>query len=459
MVRDSACWRLSIQILLTILKRMLSSLPNWRQIYTRHFPDSGTALTASADTSGHIRVVSRYEDTDGNRHVLMTTGPIEIYFRTSSAQIDPAYRNNSAALARIHSLLGGLIANPDRSLATIRIFGASSPEGGQAFNSSLAGRRASSLQQYIFGLHPALDPKLFEISSLGEDYTGLAGLLQHSTSHWMPRAFGILGDTASGSRKAALRALDGGRAWNHMLRTYYPDLRRSGVEFLFESTLLPQLDGFEGTIQRPSEHQLLARKQRVDCEAKKTFIAVKTNLLFDAATMLNYAIEFPLGDRLSIVWEHYLPWWVMRNNRICVQYLTLGGEFRWWFAPRPRVASQRFKQRDRLVGHYFGLYGFWGKTDLQWDMHGRYQCFPVVSTGLTYGFAFPISRHLNLELSASLGYARIPYQHYTPSEDWQTLWRDRNNVGITHYFGQTKVQVSLVWPILINDRVREGARR
>lgn len=202
---------------------------------------------------------------------------------------------------------------------------------------------------------------------------------------------------------------------------------------------------------------------REETRTKKTIVAVKSNLLFDAASMLNYAIEVPIGNRFSLVWEHYFPWWVFPSNRICVQYLTLGGEARWWFAPMPRPATEKRALRDRLVGHYFGLYGFWGKTDLQWDKFGCYQCDNVISAGLTYGFVFPVSRHLNMELSLSVGYARIPYQHYLPSEDWQTLWRDYDDNGLLHYIGPTKLQVSLVWPIQITTRqnhsAREGAAR
>jgi hypothetical protein len=102
-----------------------------------------------------------------------------------------------------------------------------------------------------------------------------------------------------------------------------------------------------------------------------------------------------------------------------------------------------------------GVYGLWGKTDLQWERKlGMYQCYPVLSAGLTYGYSFPLTKHWNMELSVSAGYARIPYQHYTPSEDWQILWRDRTKQGVFHYFGPTQVKVSLVRPIVIKYRVK-----
>ena len=78
----------------------------------------------------------------------------------------------------------------------------------------------------------------------------------------------------------------------------------------------------------------------------------------------------------------------------------------------------------------------------------------VLSAGLTYGYSFPLTRHWNMELSVSAGYARIPYQHYIPSEDWQILWRDRDRQGILHYFGPTQLKVSLVRPLQIRYRVK-----
>lgn len=102
-----------------------------------------------------------------------------------------------------------------------------------------------------------------------------------------------------------------------------------------------------------------------------------------------------------------------------------------------------------MTGHFLGLYGWGGKSDIQAGRDfGCYQ-FEFISAGLTYGFAFPISKHLNLELSLSAGYANIPYRHYIPTDDWQILIRDRNNAGTLHYFGLTKAEVSLVIPIRV----------
>ena len=80
-----------------------------------------------------------------------------------------------------------------------------------------------------------------------------------------------------------------------------------------------------------------------------------------------------------------------------------------------------------------------------------------LSFGLTYGYSLPVSRYLNIEFSISAGYARIPYQYYIPTPDWQILIRDRDRAGVAHYFGPTKAEISLVIPIRANFKVRDTA--
>ena len=69
----------------------------------------------------------------------------------------------------------------------------------------------------------------------------------------------------------------------------------------------------------------------------------------------------------------------------------------------------------------------------------------------------PIGKRLNLEFSLSAGYASIAFRGYDPSEDYEILWRDPQEVGRVHYVGLTKAQVSLVIPITVS--YRKGGQR
>ncbi len=392
---------------------------------------------------------------------------VVIWFAFDDATVHPDYSDNRRSLEQLDSLINSRAYS---RLDTLRIVGKSSMDGNYDYNNLLSLRRARSVKTYIVKHHPDFQGTIAMVSE-GEVWNEFREAVANDASLsdvTRTRMLEIIDSDATPDRKEArLKSLP---SWRSYTRALFPTYRSTVVTPHYWMLDMPRIDDdqmLESLAWIPSAQAIQLRPDnltvpaltRTHTQSRKTILALKTNLAYDALTMLNYEIEFPIGDHFSAVWEHYFPWWVMRNNRTCIQYLTLGGEFRWWFASRPRPATDTRMQRDRLVGHYLGLYGLFCKTDLQWDMLGRYQCYPVVSAGLTYGYAFPISRHLNLELSASIGYARIPYQHYIPSEDWQTLWRDHDDVGITHYFGPTKLQVTLVRPILGSKRVREGAAR
>lgn len=167
-------------------------------------------------------------------------------------------------------------------------------------------------------------------------------------------------------------------------------------------------------------------------------------MLFDAATAVNYALELPVGEDFSVQFQEYTPWWVTKSNRHCLQFLSLGAELRWWF-----------KSDETLQGHFVGANVWSGNGDLQWNKNICYQ-FEFWSAGLTYGYSMPVSKWANLEFSISAGYARIPYQHYIPTDDWEILIKDKNKAGTLHYFGPTKAEVSLVIPI--RRTIRRTAR-
>ncbi|MBO7305749.1 MAG: DUF3575 domain-containing protein, partial [Bacteroidales bacterium] len=157
----------------------------------------------------------------------------------------------------------------------------------------------------------------------------------------------------------------------------------------------------------------------------------------------------------SILYEQHFPWWLTESNKFCIQHLSFGGEFRWWFLPKTKEATAKLAKRDALVGHFLGLHGWGGKGDIQIGRNfGCYQ-YEFWSAGLTYGYAMPLSKHLNVEFAISVGYANIPYRHYIPTEDWEILIKDPKKVGTLHYFGPTKVQVNLVVPI----RMKRGGAR
>ena len=187
----------------------------------------------------------------------------------------------------------------------------------------------------------------------------------------------------------------------------------------------------------------------------RPLFAIKSNALFDLALTPNIEVEVPLGrdKRWSLMAEVWCPWYRFGHNssgesnpyrrsdqrptRHAYQLLNIGVEARYWFAPRRNCA------RPTLCGGFLGIYGSGGKYDMEFDSEGYQGEF--TSIGISGGYSWPISRHWNLELSAAVGYVGGPRVHYGGEfDDTRLIYRDNKT---WHYFGPTKLKVSLVWVI------------
>ena len=182
---------------------------------------------------------------------------------------------------------------------------------------------------------------------------------------------------------------------------------------------------------------------------RRPLLALKTNLLFDAALMPNVEIEVPVGKRWSVNGEYAFPWWQFDRGKYCMQVLMGGLEGRYWLGSR-----KSREDREVLTGHFFGFYAGGGKYDLQWGEKG-YQGEFFIAAGVSYGWATRIARHLHLEFNIGIGLLRTDYRHYHARDNYQTLLWQEN--GKYTWFGPTKAKISLVW--LLNRRVKKGGSR
>lgn len=414
---------------------------------------------------------------------------VRVWFRQGHSALDPSYRDNAARLDAFAGRLEALLADSTRELRRLRVVSGASPEGSAAQNARLSEGRARSIRSYLCKYLPAGDSLPLEVVSRGVDWQGLAALVAasdmpsraevldilHNTPEWIVRN-GVVVD----GRKRQLGMLHGGRPWRYMEEHFFPELRGCGVELLCVSVpapcpepaapaeilfpepeeepapaVTPPAEPAQPAVPEPEPEPVATIAPTPEYD-RRTFLALKSNLLYDAVTVLNFSVEVPFNERFSLLYEQHTPWWLSDNNRFCVEFLSFGGEFRWWFSPRPRPAEGRRVKRDALMGHFVGVYGMGGKFDLQLNRTFCYQG-EFFSAGLTYGYALPIGRRLNMEFSVSLGYARIPHRHYIPTDDWQELVRDPHKSGTWNYFGPTRVGVSLVVPLLM--RCKKGGGR
>lgn len=411
--------------------------------------------------SAFSRVRARGAGEDA-RHSGMIVEEFAIYYRVNKIDIDTTYLDNPSQIRHILKY----ISNSPR-IDSIVIYAWASPEGSYKFNKYLSVERAKAAKRFLLQQSPdssRFNSDKIKISPLAENWPGLIELVEQKYDRPdRKRVLSILHDESIGdqTRKARLKQLDKGRTWRYLVDNYMPELRTATWISVWEKIIdpvapitdpnLPMVIPQDSTFTRILPEKPVLRKQR-------TVVGLKTNLLYDAVTALNYSIEVPFNKHLSLQFEQHTPWWLARSNKYCLQFLSLGGEFRWWFAPRTSEDTGDRKLRDALVGHFLGLNVWGGKSDIQWGRDfGCYQ-FEFMSAGLTYGYSMPISKHLNLEFSITAGYARVPYQHYIPTDDWQILIKDKNNAGTLHYFGPTKAEVSLTIPIRATFKTKGGAR-
>ncbi len=178
-------------------------------------------------------------------------------------------------------------------------------------------------------------------------------------------------------------------------------------------------------------------------------LAIKSNLLYDAMSIINLEAEIPIYDRWSVLGEIIFPWWTMNNrevdsrrNRFQLFNGTLEG--RYWWGDREELPL--------LTGWFTGLYVGGGLYDFEYRGKG-YQGEFFVAAGVSGGYSHLIghSDRLRIEYSLGVGYLSSNYDYYEAcfccSDSWHAV---RERSGRYSWFGPTRAKVSLSW--MINRR-------
>ena len=408
------------------------------------------ALRGSAQTSPDSSVVMRFR----------------IFYPVGAVELHEDYMDNAKNLYRIRKYL-----EKSPQIDSVTIYSSASPEGSYQLNKRLAAERGKTAKQYLLDHLPAdrhLSDSIFIIDPTAENWQGLRDMVYYQyTQSDRDEILAILdrNDITDERRKVLLKRLNGGRTWRYILKNIMPTLRYATWVTVWQRIREERIVDKELISLKVERPELLLPKFEpiplpppVIEEDTKIILAVKTNLLYDAVSWLNFSVEVPLGDRFSLLYYHQFPWWRWgkAQNEYCMHFLSIGTEGRWWFKTMPREATDSRIKRDRLVGHFIGISGESGKYDFERQRDVCYQG-EHWSAGLTYGYAMPVGKRLNLEFSLSVGYASIAYRGYTPSEDYEILWRDPDKVGRWQYIGPTKAQISLVLPFII--KVKKGGAR
>lgn len=383
------------------------------------------------------------------QHNREASDEFRITFPVNKYVLDREYRYNAKAFAHLDSLLA---VRGEVFVDSVIVVSKSSPEGPYKGNDALSRNRSRAIYDYVVSAYPNLADKVV-VSSEVESWAEFAQMVSEDptlSSATRADALAIIrGGQAPDVRKAQLRRM---KEYNYFLNYYFPALRFSAIVVVFDRVAeavasLPTLDDvtfeefpwIDTRIELPEEHLVIPTLRPL--RTKRTILALKTNLLYDAVTALNFEVEVPIGDRYSVMVEDVFPWWET-GNKWCFQMWEIGIEGRFWF--------RRWDPRgtEKLRGLFVGPYVMSSKYDFQLDRKLNYQG-EYWSAGVSAGYSIPLGRKKwgNMEFSLSAGVMQTDYRHYLPTDSYDKLIRDRYRVGKATYFGPTKAKVSLVIPI------------
>lgn len=434
---------------------------------------------------------------------------VKVYFLVGSQLFDPSLGNNRAAMDSFIEKVKQSKAQDNINYLTVS--GYASPEGASDANQRLSGLRCDEIANYI-SLHADIDIDRIKTFADGVAWGELRNLVaQHPEMPSQEKVLYILDNTPLwiynrkktkiiDGKKKQLMELSGGRVWNWMMENLFPQLRNAVAVVLYLKhppayTVSPHPDTFIAdeilTIEtnyaeelpQPTEpnapqalndpYDLKDLKDLKDFKApndsedlnlrankhkapKPFYMAVKTNMLYDAALIPNLGAEFYLGRNISIYGEWMYAWW--DNNKRHLYWRVYGGDLglRWWFGKK--VNSKP------LTGHHLGIYGGILTFDFETGDTGYMGGKPggtlwdrwLVNTGIEYGYSIPIAKHLNIDFSIGLGYLGGNYIKYYPFDNDYYFDKEYS----MRFFGPTKAEISLVWLIgKGNSNSRKGGDR
>lgn len=150
-------------------------------------------------------------------------------------------------------------------------------------------------------------------------------------------------------------------------------------------------------------------------------VAVKTNALCWGVLAPNLGVEFGAGRRVTVeLFGAYRPWTVWKNP-----------DARFWLA-QPEV---RYWLCESFEGHFFGLH----LHGAQYYAHAGASIYDgyLAGAGLSYGYAWILSPHWNLEAQVGVGYARLWYKE-RPNLPCEKCFTDRTG----NYVGPTRLSLT-----------------
>ncbi len=420
-----------------VKEKQLAALPQYKTLYANYFKQLRYAVielrienSAKSDDSHANSEISENEEKASEKTVrTVKTDSLTVYYAKSEDFIRPSYMGNDATMKDIIRILKA------GNVKSMVIEGSTSPDGPAKVNERMAEDRAENLKNYILGMFPEMDGKITVISRVNseDDATNEEDLASMRYARIVSMEVEEEEAPAQKAQDAQENTevpgvSDQSQPTGNTEATEVETVDNNANQTIAETTVVPDTT---------------AQKEQKEKRPLNTVVALKTNLLFDAVTALNFEVEVPIGKRFSVMVEDVFPWWET-GNKYCFQVWEMGVEGRFWFKPWKNIGT------EKLRGLFVGPYVMSGKYDFQFDKSINYQG-EFWSVGLTAGYSLPLGKKKwgNLEFSLSLGYLQSPYRHYLPTDDYAKLIHDPALDGTFYdiFLYPTKAKISLVVPL------------
>lgn len=170
-------------------------------------------------------------------------------------------------------------------------------------------------------------------------------------------------------------------------------------------------------------------------------VAVKTNLLYDAALSANIGAEIAVAPKWSVELSGNINAWTLSDGMRWKHWLVQP-EARYWLC-------------DRFSGHFFGAHILGGQYNVGGIRHlsgnflgfhldqladKRYQGW-FTGAGIAYGYTWILSEHWSLEAEIGIGYVYTRYDVYPCSVCGTKIEANKSR----NYFGPTKAALNLIY--------------
>lgn len=155
-----------------------------------------------------------------------------ITFPVNKTNLNLNLGNNRSEIKRINDKVQELTTNISLTVDALSLTGYASPEGNADLNQRLSEGRVKSIAAYLVRTYPRFKDH-YTSRAMGADWDGLRAAIEESSVDYKEQIIQIIQERAASERTAALRAIDNGKTYAHLLQTYYPPLRRTVITFSF----------------------------------------------------------------------------------------------------------------------------------------------------------------------------------------------------------------------------------